>query len=79
MRNDLFAENIKSPTLSIHGTSDKVIPYEHSLKLCDKMKSNHTYAQIIPVENRGHNNINSNFVIEFVKKFFKEIELIDYD
>lgn len=53
IRTDQFIRNIKCPIFIIHGTSDKLIPYRHALKLSQLNKRSH----LIRIKGGGHNNL----------------------
>jgi len=45
-----IARNIKIPTLIIHGDSDKIIPYEQSVRLCNAIDG----SELITITDCGH-------------------------
>ena len=42
------------PTLILHGTKDKVVPYSQARKLEKRLRKNHVYFQMKPVEGQDH-------------------------
>jgi acetyl esterase len=42
------------PFLLIHGTADKLVPYEQSVKLCEKIKAAGGACELLPVEGADH-------------------------
>jgi acetyl esterase len=42
------------PFLLIHGTADRLVPYEQSVKLCEKLKSVGAVCELFPVEDADH-------------------------
>jgi len=53
--------NIRVPITILHGTNDKVIPYEHAVKL---QNANPIYVILYPLENATHNNIETDYYCE---------------
>ena len=52
------AENVKMPTLVIHGTTDEIVPYSHGERIHAVLKQqNPSTSQFIPVPGAGHNDI----------------------
>lgn len=49
-----FVRRELPPFLLIHGTADKVVPYEQSVELCDKIKSVGGTCELFPVEGADH-------------------------
>lgn len=54
IRTDRFFKKIESPIFLIHGTKDRLIPFEHSVQL---QKIQPQLAQLLPIEGGGHNNL----------------------
>ena len=54
IRTDRFFKKIESPIFLIHGTKDRLIPYEHSVLL---QKIQPERAQLLTIEGGGHNNL----------------------
>ncbi|MCB0630707.1 MAG: alpha/beta fold hydrolase [Saprospiraceae bacterium] len=54
IRTDRFFKKIESPIFLIHGTKDRLIPYEHSVLL---QKIQPGRAQLLTIEGGGHNNL----------------------
>ncbi len=63
--NEYLKQN-KLPITIFHGISDRVIPFNSSLKL----KKNHPQINLISIENFGHNGMTFN---EFYLKKIKEV------
>ncbi|NRB49191.1 MAG: alpha/beta fold hydrolase [Saprospiraceae bacterium] len=56
IRTDQFLKNLTFPVYIIHGTKDRLIPFEHSERL---QKINPQLIQLLEVEGGGHNNLPS--------------------
>jgi fermentation-respiration switch protein FrsA (DUF1100 family) len=66
-------ENIKSPLLVIHGSSDRIVPYSMGKKLFDRAQ---VKKQWVKIEGAGHNNIQDNYKQEYwrpISQFIKNI------
>lgn len=54
IRTDQFFRKIESPVFLIHGTKDRLIPFEHSERL---QKINPALIQLLPIKDGRHNNL----------------------
>lgn len=54
IRTDRFFRKIESPVFLIHGTRDRLIPFEHSERL---QQIQPELVQLLPIEGGGHNNL----------------------
>lgn len=54
IRTDQFFRKIESPVFLIHGTKDRLIPFEHSRDLQNIQPER---ARLLPIEGGGHNNL----------------------
>lgn len=54
IRTDQFFRKIESPVLLIHGTKDRLIPFEHSVRL---QQIRPELAYLLPIEGGGHNDL----------------------
>lgn len=54
IRTDQFFRKIESPVLLIHGTKDRLIPFEHSVRL---QQIRPELAHLLPIEGGGHNDL----------------------
>lgn len=71
---------VKCPVLVIHGQQDNVIGFKHGKSLYDSVSHHHKHHLWIP--NAGHNDIESNYLsdyIENINKFLKYIDSLDID
>lgn len=57
LENNLYLSNVKCPVYIFHGTKDRVINYENSLKLKPLLKN---IDQYITLKNQDHIDINKN-------------------
>ncbi len=55
-------ENITCPTLVIHGTDDRVIPYRMGVNIYNEIQSKKT---MVTIDGAGHNNISTEFQQEY--------------
>lgn len=49
-----FAEKVKNPVLLIHGTRDKVVPYEQSKRMLEALKDANKTVEYIELDKAGH-------------------------
>jgi alpha-beta hydrolase superfamily lysophospholipase len=56
LRTDAWIKKVDAPIYIFHGTSDKVVPYEHSKKLYEKIKENKK-NEFITLPKAGHGDI----------------------
>jgi pimeloyl-ACP methyl ester carboxylesterase len=54
IRTDQYFKKIESPAFLIHGTKDRLIPFEHSKRL-HQIHPDRVY--LLPIEGGGHNNL----------------------
>ena len=47
-------DRIKAPLLLIHGKKDKVVPFEQSLKLAEKLKRRNAPCELLLFDDEGH-------------------------
>jgi uncharacterized protein len=64
-------KNLTSPVLIIHGSKDRVIPYEMGVEIYNEFK---TEKKLVTIDGAGHNNISSHFKNEYWKPIFKFIK-----
>jgi dipeptidyl aminopeptidase/acylaminoacyl peptidase len=46
--------NDSPPFLLIHGTADPLVPFEQSVRMCDKLRRMGAQCELYPVEGAGH-------------------------
>lgn len=63
------------PTLIIHGTNDKMVPYKDSLELYEKSKKDGNNVELLTLDNGGHDfsNINKKQILDLGVKFINFI------
>jgi fermentation-respiration switch protein FrsA (DUF1100 family) len=54
LRNDRWIEDVVCPVYLFHGTKDKIIPFDHSVRLEKLIRAPH---RLIRIEGGGHNNL----------------------
>lgn len=70
--------NCKSaiPTIFIHGTEDKNVSIQHSIRLCKRLQAQGVKVVLVPVEGAGHfiGSASKNLALEKVLEFFKSVD-----
>lgn len=63
------------PTLIIHGTDDKMVPYKDSLELYEKSKNDGNNVELFAIDNAGHDfsNIDKKQILDMGVKFINFI------
>lgn len=71
-RTDKWIVNVKAPIYIFHGTDDRVVPYEHALKLVDRIKQSNRpiEVELFIVPGWGHQDIHKH---SSYRKFFHTV------
>lgn len=69
-RNIDKVQNITCPVLVIHGTKDRIIPYAMGVRIYNKIQ---TKKKLITIAGAGHNNMPSEFTVEYWKPILEFI------
>ena len=64
------AKDISDPILLLHGTLDRIIPFEHSDKMAKALEKANKDVRLIPLQNSGHDLFHEKTRL----KYFREIE-----
>ena len=65
-----LAKQISDPILLLHGTLDRIIPFEHSDKMAKALEKANKDVRLIPLQNSGHDLFHEKTRL----KYFREIE-----
>ena len=62
------------PMLIVHGTQDRVVPYEHSLRFKKKNWWRRNHCHVLPYEGQGHGFFNFNFDVRLYEHTLNDMD-----
>jgi len=61
------------PFLFVHGNADRLVPYQNSVDMCEKMKANGMDAELVTVDGQGHGFFDGQEYYEAMYAFFRRV------
>lgn len=77
-----FIDEVKWPTLILHGRNDRIVNLSHSDLLCEKLKNKEKLKEFLIVEKVGHNNLFSlekDKIYKSIRNFVFDVCTVDFE